>query len=77
MVQRAAAYCLASNLVWHLRYIRSEHNPTDFASRAADRGELGAGETVSASRRAVEAVLSPNPPKARHPPAGISMEWHG
>lgn len=43
LAARAAAYQLACNIVWIIRYIRSEANATHHDSRAADRGEVPPG----------------------------------
>ncbi|CAK0812038.1 unnamed protein product, partial [Prorocentrum cordatum] len=47
LCQRAGALSIGCELDWSLRYVESKRNPTDFDSRAADRGELPAGASVA------------------------------
>ncbi|CAK0872713.1 unnamed protein product, partial [Prorocentrum cordatum] len=47
LCQRAGALSIGCELDWSLRYVESKRNPTDFDSRAADRGELAAGCSVA------------------------------
>eukprot|EP00972_Heterocapsa_arctica_P015583 2293950-Heterocapsa_arctica.AAC.1 len=46
LCRRAASLQIGAELRWAIRYIESERNGTDFDSRAGDRGELRAGQTV-------------------------------
>ena len=43
-VRRAAAHEIGASIQWRHRYTLSEHNPTDWDSRAADRGAIRAGQ---------------------------------
>jgi len=51
LVARGSAYQLAVNMIWRHRYIHSEVNPLDHASRAADRGELSPPSSGVTRRR--------------------------
>eukprot|EP00972_Heterocapsa_arctica_P101361 14940011-Heterocapsa_arctica.AAC.1 len=44
LVARSAAYRIGCEIRWKQRYVESKRNCTDHDSRAADRGEVGAGE---------------------------------
>mgnify|MGYP007045330789 CR=1 FL=1 len=50
LCQRAGPLAIACEIDWHLRYRESLRTPTDFDLRAADRGEVAPGETVSCVR---------------------------
>jgi len=48
---------LAAELRWHQRYVESERNATDYDSRVGNRGELRAGEVVSAAPSGIDRLL--------------------
>lgn len=47
LCQRAASILIGCAIQWKLRYVESSRNPTDWHSRAADRGEIAAGQSRS------------------------------
>lgn len=71
-------YPLERNIVWMVRYIRSEANATAFDSRAADRGEIPRGAAKRGSGRMTSGLSEAGAPEARHgrpeaPPAQLGQ----
>ena len=57
LVRQAAAIAIGAEIAWHLRYIESARNCTDYDSRAADRGEVGPGQAILGAARACRRAL--------------------
>ena len=51
--RRAAARFLACGITWRVRHVEGERNPSDFMSRAADRGEVRPGQLIRGPRHRV------------------------
>ena len=68
LVCQAAAYCLGCEMRWCQRYVRSADNPTDDDSRAADRGELLAGQSQLGDEREWRRITSRHLVSACAPP---------
>lgn len=75
VVARAAAYQIGCRIAWRQRFTFSEHNATDYDSRAADRREVSAGQRVVGDRRSVDRLLGA--PRAAPPAAPTLGEAKG
>lgn len=73
LASRAAAYQLGCNIIWMIRYVRSEANATDFDSRAADRGEIRAGDVERGSGRLISDLISGG---AHRPSKCVSVSYY-
>ena len=81
---RAAAICLGCNLQWGRRYIETSRNVADRDSRAADRGEILAGEsqvlntrflpTDTPACRPVVLSLDLLVPRTEHRPTTLALD---
>lgn len=62
LASRAAAYQLACNIIWIIRYVRSEANPTNHDCRAADRGEIPRGGVERGNGRRIGELIDAGAP---------------